>query len=1250
MSSFHRNIHAIEEKLHDPDADVRFMGLNDLSKFFSESSEILTSSEANRVFKDILPALDDVHADVQNEVVIVLSALAKLISIKDYNNLINKLLSKLSSIPITGSIITVNTSMELSIITSAIRAVVNNAPVTDNLSSLAFADVIHTILPLLTKSLDFADILTDITARYGSSFSPDTTSAILRTVLDEGINARNGAIRRSSENLFFALFVHLDQHTASSTIDLLASNLANVELSRPESVSANSTVLNIFLKLIKAKTLLNATSVKNLVMKTISIPTFSAYSSAHSDLLLDSALFTESALLLVESALAYYPESCSENATQIIDAALFYVKFNPNNLGDFDQNVDMDDFAGSEVDDDDALFEIEDEDDYDDDSWRLRKSAAQLLATLLITYQDSLLSYFSNSVMSLLQLCNDTSELVVAQGFSSLASLVNSLMSKKTSLQEGRLTSDGLALPSKRRRSEDISLSAHDNAASTLCNLLNQNVATLTSLIVLAILPASANVSAHYRLSSQPIVSLSPRWTAFQLVLSLTSSNFDVLSIWQQVSPGIEIFATDSSYAHVVQNILADIIEYINDDKLRPYFESLASMMINSLSASPQSHRVSVLSKLYAIGFSTYIDSSQALWDYLYRVFISKETDLEIRTEAGLSLIECCKVNPAPDSVIRVIEESISRLDDENTRITGLKMILELSKYKDVIACAQAQLILRIFESCIELLRQSNKVIRSTSSFILLNLSGLSIDSYIASSETIDCYLNKMALMLKDEDVSILEAGFGVFANFSHRLESSLLESLMNDLPEYVANQVIENSEDATVNLCRLISNISSVSKNLEICRRAYQTLLSANTTSTALAAKIASIFITEAHLNEEYKGLIRGTIENLQSNPQVASYYLSIIHCVGPVGPMESTEWLYKLIESSDLLEIRRAAAKALGAFICDKEYEIKSLLTKMSTEYALSGDLVTAVTEMVLNPAYVPFQDVFNEDIYEALFGLAYDGVSPASVLDVKTKVANCIATIGSSDPDKWLVILKENLSSESSERRGISIAAIAKIVSTLELSEYGYLIKDVISETLNLIEDQDIDNRQLALSALKVSIFCKFDLVEDNLSNIVTLALANCQPDESLIQIVQMGPFKHKVDNGFAVRRLSYEILLSLCNDYDQSLNSFSKEKILSACTRGLQDDQDIAVLSLRIIESIFNSNPVSFWESQFCDSIISGMQSLRDKKLKENSPRQEIELAEQFKTSLRRTAHGMAEKLKDLLIPDSIQTRVQLLEQF
>ncbi len=90
---------------------------------------------------------------------------------------------------------------------------------------------------------------------------------------------------------------------------------------------------------------------------------------------------------------------------------------------------------------------------------------------------------------------------------------------------------------------------------------------------------------------------------------------------------------------------------------------------------------------------------------------------------------------------------------------------------------------------------------------------------------------------------------------------------------------------------------------------------------------------------------------------------------------------------------------------------------------------------------------------------------------------------------------------------------------------------LLKYTFMEYLLLMEDSDLEIRKLALSTLCSAIRNKPFLIMENLLDLTPLLLAKTLVREDLIHTVQMGPFKHVVDEGLELRKVSRSLLIEI-----------------------------------------------------------------------------------------------------------------------
>ena len=72
--------------------------------------------------------------------------------------------------------------------------------------------------------------------------------------------------------------------------------------------------------------------------------------------------------------------------------------------------------------------------------------------------------------------------------------------------------------------------------------------------------------------------------------------------------------------------------------------------------------------------------------------------------------------------------------------------------------------------------------------------------------------------------------------------------------------------------------------------------------------------------------------------------------------------------------------------------------------------------------------------------------------------------------------------------------------------------------------MLNDTELENRRLALITLNAATQNKASLVLPHLSQLLPLVMKESEPNSALVREVQMGPFKHKVDDGLEIRKVN------------------------------------------------------------------------------------------------------------------------------
>lgn len=115
-----------------------------------------------------------------------------------------------------------------------------------------------------------------------------------------------------------------------------------------------------------------------------------------------------------------------------------------------------------------------------------------------------------------------------------------------------------------------------------------------------------------------------------------------------------------------------------------------------------------------------------------------------------------------------------------------------------------------------------------------------------------------------------------------------------------------------------------------------------------------------------------------------------------------------------------------------------------------------------------------------------------------------------------------------------------------------------------------------RKISLSTFNSAASHKTHLVRDHLPQLLPLLYAQTVINKDFIRIVEMGPFKHRVDDGLEVRKAAYEACYTLL---DTCLGRFDALEMLDCVLRGLSDDNEIRAICYLMLIRLSQVSPAA-----------------------------------------------------------------------
>lgn len=105
-----------------------------------------------------------------------------------------------------------------------------------------------------------------------------------------------------------------------------------------------------------------------------------------------------------------------------------------------------------------------------------------------------------------------------------------------------------------------------------------------------------------------------------------------------------------------------------------------------------------------------------------------------------------------------------------------------------------------------------------------------------------------------------------------------------------------------------------------------------------------------------------------------------------------------------------------------------------------------------------------------------------------------------------------------------RGVVISAFRYTLSDSSDTYSDVLRPLIVPLLVNMLSDRDLGNHRLALTTLNSAIHNKINIILPHLNELLPAVFGDTHIKPELIRQVQMGPFKHKVDDGLELRKVS------------------------------------------------------------------------------------------------------------------------------
>ncbi|KAK6285067.1 hypothetical protein POUND7_004019, partial [Theobroma cacao] len=230
----------------------------------------------------------------------------------------------------------------------------------------------------------------------------------------------------------------------------------------------------------------------------------------------------------------------------------------------------------------------------------------------------------------------------------------------------------------------------------------------------------------------------------------------------------------------------------------------------------------------------------------------------------------------------------------------------------------------------------------------------------------------------------------------------------------------------------------------------------------------------------------------------------------------------------------IKSAASYALGNIAVDNlskclPFILDQIDNQQKKQYLLLHSLKEVIVRQSVDKA--EFQDSSVEKILKLLFNHC-----KSEEEGVRNVVAECLGKIALIEPVTLIPALTVRTTSPAAFTTATVVIAV-KYSIVEQLEKIDEIIYPEIASFLMLIKDQDRHVRRAAVLALSTFAHNKPNLIKGLLPELLPLLHDQTIVKQELIRTVDLGPFKHIVDDALELRKAAFECadtLLDSCLD--------------------------------------------------------------------------------------------------------------------
>ncbi|OIW13592.1 hypothetical protein TanjilG_07934 [Lupinus angustifolius] len=1134
----------ILEKMTGKDKDFRYMATSDLLNELNKDTFKADAELEIKLTTIIIQQLDDAAGDVSGLAVKCLAPLVR----KSNERMVVEMTSKLCDKLLNGK------EQHRDIASIALKTIVAEV----STQSLA-QSILQSLSPPLIKGItgkgmitgikcECLDILCDVLHKFGDLMVAD--HELLLSALLSQLSYNQASVRKKSVACIASL-------SSSFSDDLLAR--ATVEV-----------VTNLKKKIVKSEMTRTNIQMIGALSRAVgyrfgphlgdTVPVLINYCTSASE---NDEELREYSLQALESFLLRCPRDISFYCVDILHLTLEYLSYDPNFTDNMEE--DTDDEGHEDEEDDESANEYTDDEDV---SWKVRRAAAKCLAALIVSRPEMLAKLYEEACPKLIDRFREREENVKMDVFNTFIELLR---------QTGNVTKGQIDI-NETRQVNVGAFSVLKELVVVLPDCLADHIGSLIPGIEKALndksstsnLKIEALIFTRLVLSSHSAVVFHPYIKALSAPVLLAVGE----RYYKVTAEALRVFG---ELVHVVRpNIEGSVFDF------RPYVHPIYNGIMSRLINQDQDQEVKECAiSCMGLVISTFGDHLSAELPACLPVLVDRMGN-EITRLTAVKAFAVIAASPLRVDLSCVLEH----------------VIAELNAFLRKANRALRQATLGTLNSLI--VAYGDKICSSAYEVIIVELSGLISDS--------DLHMTALALelccTLMGDRRSSPSVGLAVRNKVLPQaltlIKSSLLQGqALLALRNFFAALVYSANTSFDSLLESLLASAKPSPQSGGIAKQALH--------SIAQCVAVLCLAAGDHKCSSTVNMLTKMLKDDSSSNS--AKQHLALL-CLGEIGRRKDLSAHAHIenivIESfqSPFEEIKSAASYALGNIAVGNlpkylPFILDQIDNQQKKQYLLLHSLKEVIVRQSVNKA--EFQESSVEKVLNLLFNHC-----ESEEEGVRNVVAECLGKIALIEPVKLVPALKVRTTSPAAFTRATVVIAVK--YSIVERPEkIDEIIYPEISSFLMLIKDNDRHVRRAAVLALSTLAHNKPNLIKGFLPDLLPLLYDQTVVKQELIRTVDLGPFKHIVDDGLELRKAAFECVDTLLDSCLDQVNPSSF--IVPYLKSGLVDHYDVKMPCHLILSKLADKCPSAVLA--VLDSLVDPLLKTINFKPKQDAVKQEVD---------------------------------------